>query len=179
MEQRKDMYKSLMMREVKEENWNKGVTELLAEGEVSDARKVLAMQMTQQVPQLAAMVAAPEFAGVNAGMVGLGLSSGASKWGELRDRPDLTTTEKVGISTAMGMAEFLTEQIFKGDINAAKGIGKIDGSFIKSFFKGAGEEIVEEEIVALTEFFFNEYTGDKTNPYEFADAVIVAGLPSC
>ena len=176
-EQRKEMYKSLIMREVPQEDWGKGVVELASEGKMSSARKMLAMQLTQQVPQLAAMAVAPEVYGVNTGMLALGASSGTSKWAELRDRPDLTQAEKVGFSVTMGVAEFMAESIFRGDVDLARGVAKESGeSFVKAVAKQFGEESVEEGIVGLVEQAINFHTDGEFDMYALADNMVVGGF---
>ncbi len=160
-------YRQKMLSGINEQDLNKGTSELLEEGNISDALTVLLGDMYAQIPQIAAMTTV----GAKAGSTLLGASSAASHFNSVADRPDLTTSEKILQSVLLGGAEALSERVFQTDVKLWQGALKSKG--ISTVVKSAVEEgLLEEGSVGLLEQIINYQNNGEFNKYAIADAIL-------
>lgn len=141
---------------VKEQNIDKGFTQLISEGEISDAFSTLGVQAVSQLPQVLALAATGGSAeAVFAGSAALGTAAGLQEEYDKDGNIKAADTIK---SIGKGIVEGVTETIFRTDIEAAKQLGKsfftLSGDAaqqgIASLIKEKGRDAVQEEIVRNT-----------------------------
>ena len=117
-----------------EEEIGKGVSENLAEGNISAASKVFAVQAAQTVPQLLSQVAIAYATG------GLGASASASMWASSgfmgattfgRTWADtygqMDNSKAFMLALGDAAAETLSERLFTSDVKALSGVGAVAG----------------------------------------------------
>jgi len=169
-----------------EEEISKSFIENLSEGNFKAGLTQIGSTLVQQAPQL--IVAAP--AGVY-GLVGLGLSSAGSKYGEIENRSDLTANEKMLYSLGVGTVEFLTEKLFMGDIKmlqkaftksgvdkmSRKEFGDVLFGALPAGIRAVTEEGVEEVIASAAQQTIGKFiAGDEIDPIEIVEGGIIGGL---
>lgn len=141
---------------IKEQNIDKGFTQLVSEGEVSDAFSNLGVQAIAQLPQVLALASTGGGAGaVFAGSAALGTAAGLQE--EFDKDGNIKAADTIK-SIGKGIVEGVTETIFRTDIQAAKQLGKsfftLSGDVaqqgIANLIKEKGKDVVREEIVRNT-----------------------------
>lgn len=113
------------------------ITDLISGGKYTDAAKLLGEQIVESLPTTAAIAATGGMgASPTAVTLGGGLVFGAGKYDEIKDREDLTESQKAEISLSTGLVEGLFENI--GTAN----LGRIG----KEIFLSEGVDVAKEKI---------------------------------
>lgn len=170
---------------IKNEDVDKGYSELIQEGKIGAAFTSLGLGVIQQIPQMVALAstggsAASTFIG--AGLMGTGSAIG-EEYAKDKDINGKDTLVVLG----KGLVEATTESIFRTDIVAfnklksliaSEGKEAVKEEFIRSFggvvkkaLSGAGEEGMEEVIANLGSTIIDSAADDKFDPKRWNDLI--------
>jgi hypothetical protein len=172
-------------RGIKNEDVDKGYSELIQEGKVGDAFTTLGLSVVQQIPQMVALASTGGSAGATfAGATLMG--TGSSLGEEYAKDKDIEAKDAL-VAIGKGVVEGATESIFRTDIAAlnklkslitTEGKEAVKEEFIRSFggvikkaLSGAGEEGMEEVIANLGGTIIDSAADDKFDPKRWNDLI--------
>ena len=168
-----------------EEEISKGFIENLLEGNIKAAFVNFGVDLTQQIPQLAAVALTG-----GAGLPLLAASAAGSGYASFEDRSDLSEGEKMLYGIGVGAAEYLAEKLFLGDINAIrkmlgkegiesltkKELGDMMFGALPKGVRGVMEEGTEELLTSVAQQTLGKIiAGEEFNPIEIAESAIYGG----
>ena len=111
-----------------QEDLNKGFWTNLTQGEVSKATWLLFDGILENVPSIVVGMSGGAVgtgylsSRITGGTIAMGASSAGNKYRQIEDDPRYSPAEKLAFAFAQGTVETLTESLFRGDLDAARGV---------------------------------------------------------
>jgi hypothetical protein len=127
---------------IKEENRNKSIFDLTAEGDYKDAFKIAGLGVARSMPQSIALAMTGGSAGVFAGA---GISAGGAELAKEYSQTGDITGEDAFRAIGYGVGEGLSEMLFQGDLMAIKSLGKSIFNLTDDAVKASVKTLVKEE----------------------------------
>jgi hypothetical protein len=168
-----------------EEDISKGLIGNMSEGNIGTGLAIFGSTIVQQLPQLAAVALTG-----GAGLPLLAASAAGSGYASFEDRSDLSEGEKMLYGIGVGVAEYLAEKLFLGDINAIrkmlgregiesltkKELGDMMFGALPKGVRGVMEEGTEELLTSVAQQTLGKIiAGEEFNPIEIAESAIYGG----
>jgi hypothetical protein len=168
-----------------EEDISKGLIGNMSEGNIGTGLAIFGSTIVQQLPQLAAVALTG-----GAGLPLLAASAAGSGYASFEDRSDLSEGEKMLYGIGVGVAEYLAEKLFLGDINTIrkmlgkegiesltkKELGDMMFGALPKGVRGVMEEGTEELLTSVAQQTLGKIiAGEEFNPIEIAESAIYGG----
>ena len=129
------------------------------------------------VPQIAAQITMTAMGHPEAILVGFATAATGSAWSDMKDNPNLTTSEKIAYASLMGAFEYVSEKIFmKQEVMTAQAIRKMFGIGIKETVTETAEAVVKRGVLANANKIWRRTTNSTV--FRFFEEGIEEGLVS-